>query len=367
MKATISALTLLLLGQLAYAQTMVTTLVNDGATPFTDDLIEDASGNLYCADYSGDAVFKRTSSGTITTFVSGLNTPNGLAFNSSGELYVCDNVGSRVYVFDSNGMPLDTIVVSNPSGIIKDAASDTMIVTTYGSVSELKKLAPDGSVIDFHAGGDLNGPVGLEYCLGDLYVANFNNRKIFRVEQDTVVYITQLPGSGYLGFLANAGDHLLATAFNGQKIYSIDPVNAEVNIYAGSSFGGTDGALDSAKFTTPNGIYMNPTMDSIYISEYNTGKLRLITGFTLGIPEMTYSMGVNVYPNPNAGTFVVNYNSSDFYTVSICKMSGEVVDERSTMEDLVAFESTELEPGIYIVKIVSQGILVAQERLVVSR
>lgn len=366
MKATFTTISILILAVSTNAQTVVSTIVNDGTTPFTDDLIEDASGNLYCADYSGDAVFKRTPSGTVTTFVSGLNTPNGLAFNSSGELYVCDNIGSRVYTFDANGTPIDTIVVSNPSGIIKDAASDTMIVTTYGSVSELKKLAPDGTVIDFHAGGELNGPVGLEYCLGDLYVANFNDRKIFRVEQDTVVYITQLPGSGRLGFLANAGDQMLATAFNGQKLYTVDPITEEVNIYAGNTFGGTDGALDSAQFTTPNGVYVNPAMDSIYVSEYNTGKLRLITGFTLGLPEATYNTSFEVYPNPTAGNFSVKYQSTEVFTISICTMDGSVVEERVSNEELVTFDNLNLESGVYLIRIKSEGAVVALQRLVVQ-
>ncbi len=367
MKATVTTILILFFAISGVCQTVVSTLVNDGATPFTDDLIEDASGNLYCADYSGDAVFKRTPSGTVATFVSGLNTPNGLAFNSLGELYVCDNIGSRVYTFDTNGIPLDTIVVTYPSGIIKDAASDTMILTTYGSLSELKKLAPDGSIHDFHSGGELDGPVGLEYCQGELYVANFNDRKVFRVEEDTVVYITQLPGSGRLGFLANIGDQMIATAFNGQKLYSIDPITEEVNIYAGITAGGTDGALDSAEFTTPNGVYVNPAMDSIYVSEYNTGKLRLITGFTLGLPEMTYNTSFELFPNPTTGTFSVKYQSAEPYLISICSMDGVAIEERIANDEIVSIGDISLQSGIYLIQIWSEGAIVAQERLIYSR
>ncbi|GAB5417367.1 MAG: hypothetical protein Crog4KO_29490 [Crocinitomicaceae bacterium] len=365
MNATITTICLLFLAIGTNAQTVVSTLVNDGATPFTDDLIEDASGNLYCADYSGDAVFKRTPSGVVSTFVSGLNTPNGLAFNSAGELYVCDNIGSRIYTFDATGAPLDTIVVSNPSGIIKDVASDTMIFTTYGSVSTLKKLAPDGTIYDFHAGGEMNGPVGLEYCQGELYVANFNNRKIFRVEDDTVVYITELPGSGSLGFLAVADDKLLATAFNGQRIYSIDPIAGEVNIYAGSTFGGTDGALDSAKFTTPNGIYVNGTMDSIYVSEYNTGKLRLITGFTLAVPELSIETNVQLFPNPSNATVTVQYNAEVPFDVILATLDGkELIQKSSGLMKDSTLDLTELTSGAYLVQIRIAGSVVAQERLI---
>ncbi|MCR9171003.1 MAG: T9SS type A sorting domain-containing protein [bacterium] len=365
MKTTITTISLFLFVLFSFGQTTVSTLVDNSATPFTDDIIEDASGNLYCADYSGDAVFKRTPSGTVTTFVSGLNTPNGLAFNSSGELYVCDNIGSRIYVYDALGSPLDTITVTNPSGIIKDIASDTMIFTTYGSVSELKKLSPDGFVFDFHAGGELNGPVGLEYCLGELYVANFDDRKIFRVESDTVIFVTQLPGSGRLGFIANAGDRMLATAFNGQKVYSIDPISEEVNIYAGSTFGGTDGSLDSAQFTTPNGVYVNATMDSIYVSEYNTGKLRLISGFTLGTSELSFKTALNIYPNPTAGEFTIEYEKNDVpCTVSICSLDGKIVDERNLNSELETFKNLNLRSGTYSIRIKANGIILAQERLV---
>lgn len=364
MNATITTFFLLLFASFSHGQTTVSTLVNDGATPFTDDLIEDASGNLYCADYSGSAVFKRTPSGVVTTFADGMNTPNGLAFNSSGELYVCDNIGSRIYLFDAAGTPLDTIVVSSPSGIIKDAASDTMIFTTYGTVSTLKKLAPNGTVSDFHAGGEMNGPVGLEYCQGELYVANFNNRKIFRVEEDTIVYITELPGSGSLGFLANAGDHLLATAFNGQKIYSIDPISEEVNIYAGSSFGGTDGALDSAKFTTPNGIYVNGTMDSIYVSEYNTGKLRLISGFTLSLPELVISTSMELFPNPSNTLVNVRYNSQVPFEIRLTSIDGkELVRKTSLSNQEQLLDISALKSGTYLVQILISESVVAQERL----
>jgi hypothetical protein len=365
MNATITTISLLLLTAASYAQTTVSTLVDDGATPFTDDIIEDASGNLYCADYSGDAVFKRTPSGVISTFVGGLNSPNGLAFNSSGHLYVCDNIGNRIYSYDASGSPLDTVVIGSPSGIVKDIASDTMIFTTYASGGSLKKLAPDGTVIDFHIGGELNGPVGIEYCLGDLFVSNYTDRKIFRVEEDTVVYITQLPGSGSLGFIATTGTQLMATAFNGQKLYTIDPVSEEVNIYAGYTFGATNGSLDSAKFTTPNGIYVNEGLDSIYVSEYNTGKLRLITGFTLGVPEMSYETSMTMLPNPAGSECTVNYSSDTPVMVTLNTLDGkELMSVESVTGKDVSLDLSKMKAGVYLVRVVISGSIVSQERLV---
>ena len=199
---------LLLAGNSLNAQSMVSTVVDSSAFGFTDDLIFDNAGNLYRADYSGDAVYKRTPGGVITTFLSGLSAPNGLAFDSAENLFVCDNVGNTIYKLDYSGVFLDTFQINSPSGIIKDAVSDTMIFTTYAG-HKLKKLAPDGTILDFHAGTPLQAPVGLEYHQGGLYVANFSNRKIYKVEQDTLIFITQLPGYGSLGIIAYVGDVLL--------------------------------------------------------------------------------------------------------------------------------------------------------------
>lgn len=337
-----------------FAQTAVSTIVSDPSTKFTDDLIFDNVGNLYCADYSGDAVYKRAPNGTITPFITGLNTPNGLAFNSAGDLYVCDNIGSRIYIVNSAGTPLDTIQTSQPSGIIKDIASDTMIFTTYGSQSTLKKLAPNGTISPFYSGSPLNGPVGLTYCGNELYMANFGDRKIFRVESDTLIFIAQLPGSGSLGFIECIGGKILATAYNGQKIYSVDPTTQTVNIYAGSTAGITDGTLDVAKFTTPNGIVANATGDTIYVSEYNTGHLRIITGFTLATPSLPVLTEIAMWPTPATDQFTLSVNPAALpYTMELFNTNGEKLKKIEVSTEKTLVDISALPKGVFLAHVQS--------------
>lgn len=318
---------LLIFTTIAFGQTTVSTAVDSTDFPFSDDLIFDSSGNLYCADYSGDAVYKRTPSGTLTEFASGFNTPNGLAFDSFGNLFVCDNVGDAIYKLDGTGAFLDTFTVTYPSGIIKDMASDTMIFTTYGAQSHLKKLAPNGTVVDFHSGAPLNGPVGLAYCQGELYVANFSNRMIYQVEPDSLIFIAQLPGSGSLGFLSTLGNSLVATAFTGHKIYTVNVSNGSVVHYAGSSAGSVDGPIETAKFITPNGIVLNSTQDTMYISEYNSKNLRMITGFTAGVEEVIPNVKITVFPNPAKEVLYIDGAVAPF-SVRITNANGECVFEQ---------------------------------------
>lgn len=337
----------------ASAQATVSTVVDSTGFKFTDDLILDNSGNLFCADYSGDAVYKLAPNETLSTFISGLNTPNGMAFDSNGDLFVCDNLGNAIYKVDPLGNFLDTFQVSYPSGIIKDAASDTMIFTTYGSQNDLKKLAPDGSITDFYVGGALDGPVGLEYCQGSLYVANFNDRKIFRIENDTLEFIAQLPGNGYLGFITCAGDQLLATAFSNHKIFKIDPQTGAVNIYAGIGGGYMDGTLDVARFTSPNGILATPLGDTIYVSEYNTGRLRMITGYELGLVDSPTVSKIRVRPNPASEfIYVSTENLKKGTKIKLYNLNGMLVKTVFSSGNTDTYiDLNSLESGVYLLNI----------------
>lgn len=336
----------------SFAQVNVSTVVDSVDFKFTDDLLFDAAGNLYCADYSGDKVFKRSPNGDLSVLVSGLNTPNGLAFDGQGALFICDNVGNRIYKVDVNGNFLDTIVVNYPSGIIKDAISDTMIFTTYGAQSSLKKLSPDGNVFDFISGTPLNGPVGLEYCGGQLYVANFNDRKIFRVEQDNLTFVAQLPGSGNLGFIACLNSYLFATAFNQHKIYKIDPLLETVEAYAGGIAGQLDGPLDLALFSSPNGITFNSAGDTMYISQYPSGKLRMITGYSLGLGNKLSFDKVSLRPNP-AQRHVQITVQEDLIpcTVRILGMDGKVLELFDMWKNEQNVDVSFLQSGVYHLQI----------------
>lgn len=333
------------------AQITVSTVVDSTAFKFTDDLIFDAAGNLYCADYGGDKVFKRTPAGDLSIFVSGLNTPNGLAFDSQGNLFICDNVGNRIYKVDANGNFLDTFQVSYPSGILKDVASDTMIFTTYGAQSTVQKLSPAGTISPFHSGSPLNGPVGLEYCAGSLYLANFDDRKIFRVEADTLVFVAQLPGSGSLGFITCVDNKLFATAFQQHKIYRVDPISATVELFAGSTSGQVNGPLSQATFSSPNGIVANAAGDTMYVSQYPSGKLRMITGYSLGISEKEMAGPFVLYPNPAVDFLTVDIQA-DYLpcTLALITLDGKIVHTERIVEK-GQLDVRNLQPGILIVRV----------------
>jgi len=355
----------LLLCQIASGQTVSTpeTVVSSGAT-FTDDLIFDAQGNLYGSDYAGNSVFKLSPRGVISAFVSGLDSPNGLAFDSQGNLFVCDNTGNKIYKVNSAGLISDSFATSNPSGIIKDPNSDTLYFTSYLG-NELKKLTPDGLVLPWLSGSPMNGPVGLCYDMaGQLYLSNFDDRKIFKVYPDSLSFLASMPGTNnsYLGFITYAFGSIWATNFQNHRIYRVfTNYTDSVVLYAGSGPGFTNGSLDSAKFRQPNGIVAKN--DSLYISEYSTGHIRIISDIDadLSAPRSKLNAkAVHLYPNPCTGHISLSgFTLSDYSFYKIQSLGGQILKQGS-LDAGRNLSVEELAEGFYFLILKGKG---KQERL----
>jgi len=309
-KTTLLFLTALLAFTCA-AQTVST--YTDGSP---DDAIAiDANGNIYASNFAGDAVFKFDSNGTGTTFASGMNTPNGLAFDSNGDLFVCDYQANELLRFDSNGdLAAAQTIPGNPSGMIKAWDNDDMIYTRYGA-NTINRLTPAGVFTEVSSDPALNGPVGLAYDDdNNLYVANYNNREVYKIlPNGDLEYIATVGTVGNLGFIAFGQGMLWGTGINDHKIYVIDPSGVdEVTVFAGSSAGGVDGPISQATFNRPNGILFGEDGTTLYITDFGSKNLRIISGVTLSIHDNKLKNSeVQLAPNPATDRLNVRINTSE--------------------------------------------------------
>ncbi|HNQ61726.1 MAG TPA: T9SS type A sorting domain-containing protein [Bacteroidia bacterium] len=325
---------------------IVSTILNSASQKVDDALIIDAHGNLYGSHYNGSNVYKITPSGTVSIFAGGFNTPNGLAFDSQNNLFVCDNIANRIYKLSETGIFLDTINILKPSGIIKQPNSDTMIVAQY-QTNLLSQVAPDKTIIDLHSGTPLNGPVGLAYdSHGKLFLGNFIGRKIYSYDSAGLTYVATIPGSAswWLGFITYANGSIWATGFQDNKIYRVNPNFVDsVSIFAGSMIGNIDGAIDSARFNNPNGITASITGDTLFISDYNSGRVRMISGMlSTGISEQhSRNSNIIIYPNP-AKDFIYISSDQQIDKVYIYDLAGnmQVISDKShiNIEKLISAE-----------------------------
>ncbi len=167
-----------------------------------DAVAFDPAGNLYIADYvdSTVLVFPRTSgtifghsvtADTVTTIASGLDNPDGLAFDPAGNLYIANLYAGTVSVLPKSGGTLfgqsvsaDTVATiastgDTAAGLAFDPAGNLYVADEEGgTVSVLPKTS--GTLSGHSVTADtlativsgLNGPAGLAFDqAGNLYIA----------------------------------------------------------------------------------------------------------------------------------------------------------------------------------------------------
>ncbi len=244
----------------------------------------DGSGNLYIADTQEDRIRKvDASTGNISTVAGGgssffgigdggpatsayVNEPVGVIADGSGNLYIAVSRGHRIRKVDTAGV-ITTIAGTGTGGFSGDgaAAASAQLNTPYGA-------ALDGS--------------------GNLYIVDGNNNRIRKV--DTAGVITTIAGGGSaLGDggpatsaqLNNPADAALDAAgnlyiadFGNHRIRKIDTAGVITTI-AGTGaggFSGDGGAPAEAQLNGPFGVALDGA-GNLYIADRNNNRIRKVT------------------------------------------------------------------------------------------
>jgi carboxypeptidase family protein/NHL repeat-containing protein len=229
----------------------------------------DAAGNLYIADLRNQRVRKVDASGVITTVAGSgptgrgkggfagdggpataalLNSPQGIALDAMGNLYIADNGNQRIRKVGLDGIittvagggtqPLTdgaaatAIALSSAWGLAVDSAG-SLFIADFG-LNRILKMRPDGK-LSFYAG---NGTAGFSGdggpataaqlndarqiavdSAGNLFIADRGNQRIRKVSPDGT--ITTVAGTGKAGFSGDGGP-ALAAGLNGPYGVAID-------------------------------------------------------------------------------------------------------------------------------------------------
>jgi trimeric autotransporter adhesin len=211
---------------------IITTVAGDGTIEYKGDgglatsaglyfpygVAVDASGNIYIADYynhrirlvtkstgiittvAGDGIAGYTGDGGLATSA-GLNYPQGVAVDASGNIYIVDTSNSRIRL------------VTKSTGIITTVAGDGTIVYKGdgGLATSAGLYSPFGVAVD---------------ASGNIYIADTVNSRIRLVTKSTGI-ITTVAGDGTVGYKGDGG---LATSAGLSTPYGV-AVDASGNIY----------------------------------------------------------------------------------------------------------------------------------------
>ena len=124
-----------------------------GITPGGPGLAFNSAGNLF-APVGGSTIQEFTPGGTASTFASGLFQPRGLAFDTSGDLFVTASTGTNgiIYKYTPGGVrsTFSSGTTESPLGLAFNSAGDLFVVDA-GS-GNIYEFAPNGTRTTFASG-----------------------------------------------------------------------------------------------------------------------------------------------------------------------------------------------------------------------
>lgn len=292
---------------------------------------------LYVADTFNHTVRAVTSGGSVTTYAgtagtpgsanltgtsASFNTPQGVAVDSSGNVYVADT-GNQLIRLISAGAVVSTlagvsgtiganngtsssatfwdplgIAVSGSTVYVADSFNNTIRKITAGSVTTPVGSAGDiGSADGSGSSARFWQPQGVALdASGNIYVADGANGTIRKITGTSVV---TLAGSASIGSadgnastarfffpggitIDSSGNTYVAdTQNNTIRTVTAAGVSSTLAGTAGVS-GSTDGNVSSARFNTPQGIARDSSAN-IYIADTGNHTIRKITGTTVSL------------------------------------------------------------------------------------
>jgi trimeric autotransporter adhesin len=249
----------------------------------------DRGGNVYVADTGNHAIRRISPGGGITTFagtlgqagndgdlgqaaLAHLRSPNGVAVDASGNVYVADSGNNRVRRVTVGGVirPL----AGDPAGINWAYNGDNIAAST----------------------ATLNFPFDVAVnSRGAVYIADFLNNRVRRIDPVTGL-ISTIAGNGNsasagdggsgtkaavdlpLGLAFDAADNLYITDSLGERIRVLAP-NGSIRTIAGSGAigdAGDDGPAIAASLNGPRAIAIDPAGAVIYFSDQDNDRVRLL-------------------------------------------------------------------------------------------
>ena len=263
-------------------------------------LAMDSSNNLYVADTGNNVIRKITSDGVVSTFAgsagkTGSADKTGTAATFNSPIGVAVDKGGNVYVADSSN---DTIRKITPAGVVSTLAGLALSSGTNDGTGQTARFTtPYNLVVDDNT---------------NVYVTDTFNHTLRKITPDGVV--TTLAGSAGnpgsiddvgtnarfdfpVGIAVDDGTNLYVSDFANNSIRKVT-MGLAVTTFAGGpgGAGSTDGTGSAARFSSPGDVALSPD-GNIYVTDQGNSTIRKIT--SSGV--VTTLAGVAGTPGTNDG------------------------------------------------------------------
>jgi hypothetical protein len=333
---------------------IVTTVAGTGTAGFSGDgglatgaqlsgpqaVLVDTPGNIYIADRNNNRVRKVTiADSKIATFAGNnvccnpndggpatgawLSGPQGLAFDSVGNIYIADTFNNRIRLVATNGVittaagtgaigyngdglaaastqlksPQGVAVDSSDNLLIADTVSQRIRMVTGGTVSTIAGTATsgDGGTLPF---ATLSAPASVAAdANGNIYVADSHGNRVRMITPAGV--ISTFAGTGTQGYSGDGGPATSATLNQPQalaldssgNLYIYDSNNNRIREVSGGTittiagngtccYSGDGAAATSAQISYGWGLAVD-SANNVYIADTGNQRVRKVSGGTI--------------------------------------------------------------------------------------
>ncbi len=261
----------------------------------------DAQGNLYIADLGNARIRRVALDGTISTIAGGgtvpaggandgspatmvaLSAPRNLAFDGSGNLYISDFNGERVYLLAPTGSlttfagtgavgsagdngPATQAQLNHPAGLALDAQGSLYIAD---SGNHLVRRVTQGAITSY---ASASTPAGLAFDgLGNLYIADISAGDIVVIPPSGAASALPVPAvdvsvSIGAGIYASVGTEVLLVGAD----YSVAAVAGGGNLASGDG-----GPAIDARLNHPSGVAVDSS-GNMYIADRDNNRIRSV-------------------------------------------------------------------------------------------
>ena len=304
------------------------------------------SGDLYFSEPDAQAVRKVDhSTGIISTFAGQygqgggggdggpatqayLNSPRGIAFDSSGNLYIADYYNQRIrmvdtsgiittvagngnYGYNGDGIPATNAWLRYPSAVAVNTAGDIFIADTDNcrirmvdhSTGLISTFAGDGNCAFGGDGGppssaQISYPYGVTVdSSGNIFISDSNNSRIRKADLGANT-ISTVAGTGIWGYngdgiqantawlyypqqiAIDASGNLFIADYYNQRIRMVEAVSQNIATVAGNGnwgYDGDGGPATSAMLSYPRGIALSIS-GGFYIADSGNRVIRSVDG-----------------------------------------------------------------------------------------
>ena len=383
---------------IALAQQYTITTIAGGAPPSTPAAASassigqprrvtvDSAGNVYFS--ASHAVFKMTAGGTMTLVAGNsragysgdngpavnaqLNTPQGLALDQQGNLYIADSANNRVRMVTpagiigtfagtgatslgggpgqyNDGGPATNGLLRNPMGVAVDSAGNVWIADTGDN--SIREVTTDGFINtivgDSYPGflGDGGSPASAELhtptdiCFdtkGNLYIADSFNAVIREVSAGVISTIAGTTAVGYAGdgdlatkaallapfsVAVDASGNVFIVENGDSRIREVDAAKMNINTVVGNGYDGFAGdgsSATKAQLNYPTGIALDSS-GNMYIADFLNLRIRKVASGNIstvagnGVLSFSGDGGQALSAQMNAPQGVVSDRAGNFY------------------------------------------------------